>query len=132
MPVKLGMEGLQVGKEFLQGGEMSEVALVDEAAGWAKRLTQQEARGPGDIENAWRRLESRYAIPWRTFWALRYRKPRDLTAAIYQRLKIAYESECERQLRRLEHELEVTRKTAPSHRYVQQVEALVGEVDEQD
>lgn len=91
---------------------MSDAAFVDQAASWAKRLTQNEARGPGDMENAWRRLECRYGVPWRAFWALRYRKPRELSVSIYQRLAAAYAAECERQMRLLRHELEITKAIA--------------------
>ena len=91
---------------------MSEAVFVDEAAEWAKALTRNEARGPGDLENAMHRLEVRYGVPWRTFWALRYRKPEWITALTYQRLRSAYQAECERQMRRYEHELEITKAKA--------------------
>ena len=105
---------------------MTDAAFVDQAEGWAKRLTQSEARGPGDMEPAWRRLEARYGVPWRTFWALRYRKPRDITASIYHRLAAAYSAECERQMRRLQHDIEITRQiTGPSNAAVAQAETVV-------
>lgn len=116
-----------MGKKFLRGETMS-TAFVDEAAAWATKLTQAEARGPGDIENAWRRLESRYGVPWRVFWALRYRKPREIGISAYVRLQQAYRAERERQLRRLEHELAITTATArPSANLVAAVSAVVGE-----
>lgn len=106
---------------------MSDTALVDQAAGWAKALTQREARGPGDIENAWRRLESRYGIGWRVFWALRYRKPTFLTASTFSAIYSAYRAECERQMRKLQNEIETTKAiTGTSHSYVDEISALVG------
>jgi hypothetical protein len=73
---------------------MSDAALLGEATGWAKRLTRAEARGPGDIENAWRRLEARYGIPWRSFWALRYRPPQKqrpgLITLLWSRLRLFF------------------------------------------
>lgn len=108
-------------------GDMSEVEF---AACIARRMTQYEARGPGDMENAWRRLEQRYAIPWRTFWALRYRQPREIARDVYARLEAAYHSECERQRRRLELELEITKaKVGPHSRVVGEVEALLAETE---
>jgi hypothetical protein len=105
---------------------MSDAALLGEATGWAKRLTRAEARGPGDIENAWRRLEARYGIPWRSFWALRYRPPRNLAASTYLRLQAAYRAECERQIKRLEHEVAITKaKTGPDHAAVVKAEAVL-------
>jgi hypothetical protein len=105
---------------------VTDAAVVDIATGWAKRLTQIEARGPGDIENAWRRLEARYGIPWRAFWALRYRPPREMAASIYLRLQAAYSAECQRQIRRLEHEIAITKaKAGADHPAVVAAAALV-------
>jgi hypothetical protein len=102
--------------------------FVDECAEWALALTQRECRGPGDMENAWRRLEARYQVPTTTFWALRYRKPKDILASVYFRLREAYETECNRQIRKLQHELEITKaKAGAAHPVVVSVEALVRE-----
>lgn len=113
-------------KNSSQGKAMTDVAFVDQAEGWAKRLTQSEARGPGDMENAWRRLEARYGVPWRTFWALRYRKPRDITASAYHRLAAAYAAECGRQVKLLRHEIAITKLVAgPDHPAVAASEAVL-------
>lgn len=104
-----------MGKMALRQGSdktMSSTAVVDQAASWAKRLTQSEARGPGDLENAWHRLEARYGIPWRAFWSLRYRKPNEIAASIYLSLCAAYEAECQKQVRKLTHEIAITQAIA--------------------
>jgi hypothetical protein len=117
-----------MGKDLLRERLMTDAAYVDEAAAWAKRLTQAEARGPGDMENAWHRLEHRYGVPWRAFWSLRYRRPREIAASIYLRLQAAYVAECERQMRLHQHELEITRtKAGADHPAVVAAEALAGE-----
>ena len=121
----LPMEDLQVRKSPLRG-DMSDATFVNEAAGWAQGLTHSEARGPGDMANAWRRLEARYGIPWRTFWALRYRKPNEIATSIYARLHDAYRAECERQMRKLAHEIHITKRIAgPDHPAVAQAQAVV-------
>jgi hypothetical protein len=89
-----------------------ENACVEQASTWARALTTTESRGPGDLRNAWRRLEHRYGIPSQAFWSLRYRRPNKITATIWQRLREAYEAECNRQMRRLQHEIEITRQIA--------------------
>lgn len=110
---------------------MADAAYVNEAAGWARTLTQRESRGPGDIENAWRRLEARYGVPATTFWSLRYRKPKDVLASVYFRLRDAYEAECARQMRLLQHELTITKaKAGTSHPVVVAASAVVDEEDE--
>ncbi len=83
-----------------------------DARAWANELVRRESRGPGDMENAMRRLEYRYGINWRTFWQLRYRPPSDVFVGVYLQLKAAYEAECERQERMLRHEREITKAKA--------------------
>ena len=114
-------------KKFLREAQMSDAAYVDQAADWARSLTKIEARGPGDIENAWRRLEQKYGVPARAYWALRYRPPKNIVASIYFGLRAAYEAECARQLRRLQHEFEITKAIRPSHAAVAAAAAVVGE-----
>lgn len=56
------------------------------------------------------RVSVKHNIDRQTLWSLRYRKPRDIMAKAYLRLKAAYEAECDRQEARLAHELEITRQ----------------------
>jgi hypothetical protein len=85
-------------------------AVVSEAAGWAETLLQRTYRGPGDtIEAATYRAEQKYGVPAQTFWALRYRRPKDILASVYRTLQAAYEAECGRQEARLRHELEMAK-----------------------
>ena len=94
----------------------------------AKELVMRESRGPGDMENAMRRLESKYGIPWRVFWSLRYRPPTDVMTGIYRRLLAAYLAECERQERLLRHEIEITKiKAGPDAPAVRAAAARGGE-----
>lgn len=116
-----------MGKKILRSELMSSVH-VEEAAGIAKWLTRREASGPGDMENAWRRLEARYGLPWRMFWALRYRPPRVIASHLYERLRAAYQAERERQMQNLKHEIVITEKIAgPDSAVVHAAKALVGE-----
>jgi len=89
----------------------TQVNTVEQSALWARELTRREARGPGDIESAWHRLARRYGVPFRTFWALRYRPPKTICADLYLRLCAAYQAECERQMRKLAHEIEIAKAT---------------------
>jgi hypothetical protein len=125
-------EGFPVCKNSLRDAQMiSSAAVVNETARLASDLTRQEARGPGDMENAWRRLETKYGVPWRTFWSLRYRRPKEIAATIYLRLQAAYAAECQRQMRRLEHDIAITKaKAGADHAAVRAAEALVGKVEE--
>jgi hypothetical protein len=104
---------------------MSDVAYRDQAAGWARDLIARESRGPGDTENAMRRLEARYGIAFGALWALRYRAPRDIMASVYFRLRAAYDDARERQLRALQHDIIVAKATRPDRNCVRAAEALV-------
>lgn len=110
---------------------MTDAAYIEDARTWANELVRKEARGPGDQERAMRRLEARYGIPWRTFWTLKYRPPTDVFVSIYNRLHAAYEAECERQMRLLKHDIEITKaKAGPSSRAVASAEAFIRSVEE--
>ena len=112
---------------------MSDAAFVDQAADWSKKLTSREARGPGDLENAMRRIETRYGIPFSVQWSLRYRKPKGILSGTFARIRAAYAAECERQVRRLEHEIAITKAiTGPDHSAVHESEAVVGAFYSQD
>lgn len=104
-------------------------AVVDEAAGWAEALLQRTYRGPGDtIEAASYRAEQKYGVPANTFWALRYRKPKDILASIYKTLQAAYEAECGRQEARLRHELELVKalpRTSDREALIAEAEAAI-------
>lgn len=82
---------------------------VATAKNWADALVRRESRGTGDTENAMHRLETRYGIPWRVFWSLRYRPPKDMLVSVFCQLRAAYFSECERQQALLQHEITVAR-----------------------
>lgn len=112
------------------GKIMSDV-FVSNAQDWANELVRRESRGPGDYENAMRRLESRYGIPWQTFWRLRHGRLKDIYVSIYVRLQAAYQAECERQMRLLAHEIEIAKAKGLSHSSsVAKAEALVRSVEE--
>jgi hypothetical protein len=114
MTTVVPLEDLEVCKSPLTENQMSDAAFIDQAAGWSKDLTRLRARGPGDIENAMRAIERDYGIDYWTQWRLRYRKSqiRDIGVSIYMRLHAAYQAECERQMRKMRHEIDITKAIA--------------------
>lgn len=93
---------------------MSDAAYIDQAVGWSKDLTRSHARGPGDIENAMRSVERSYGIDYWTLWRLRYRRNeiKTIGVSVYMRLREAYLAECDRQMRKLRNESEITKAIA--------------------
>ena len=88
-----------------------------------------KARGPGDTENAMRQIEREYGIDYGFLWSLRYRRERlrTISISVYEGIRAAYRAECERQLRKLKHEIEITEHVAgPDHDSVRSAKALVG------
>jgi hypothetical protein len=98
---------LQVCKKGLK---MSDAAYLDQAADWSKHLTRMKARGPGDTENAMRSVAREYNIDYGFLWSLRYRRERlrIISVSVYETIRAAYRAECERQMRKLEHEIRIT------------------------
>jgi hypothetical protein len=116
---------LQVGKKGLR---MSDAAYLDQAAMWSKDLTRMKARGPGDTENAMRQIEREYGIDYGFLWSLRYRRERlrIISVSAYETIRAAYRAECERQMRKLEHELKRTEEiTGPDSNAVRAAKALL-------
>lgn len=111
-------------------GQMTDAAYLDQAALWSKDLTRMRARGPGDIENAMRAIERDYGVDYWFIYQLRYKRDRlkFMSISVYERLKAAYQAECERQLQRLRHEITITEKIAgPDSAVVHAATALVAQ-----
>lgn len=83
-------------------------AEVTQAKAFAGALLRWEARGPGDTENAMRRIARRHGIEYGQLWSLRYRAPKRIWADVLTKITLAYEAERQRQLRALQHETELT------------------------
>lgn len=110
--------------------QMTDAAYLDQAAAWSKDLTRLKARGPGDTENAMRQIEREYGIEYGFLWSLRYRKDRlkRISKAVFDRIEAAYHAECQRQMRKLQHEIVITEKIAGAHsNSVRSAKALLGE-----
>ena len=109
---------------------MSDAAYLDQAASWSKDLTRMKSRGPGDTENAMRRVEREYGIDYGFLWSLRYRRERlkIISISVYESIRAAYREECSRQMRKLENEIIKTEEIAgPDHAAMHAAKALVGE-----
>lgn len=66
-----------------------------------RAMVAREARGPGDIENAMRRIESRYGLEFWTQWGWRYRPPTEIKdRSLIERVRQAYLDMMVRSVRR--------------------------------
>lgn len=87
-------------------------AEVLQAKGLASELLRWESRGPGDTDNALRRIAQRHKIEYGALWSLRYRKPKRIWADVANAIAAAYENERQRQIRKLAHDIAITEATA--------------------
>ena len=113
-----------------KGLPMSDTAYLDQAALWSKDLTRMKSRGPGDTENAMRQIEREYGVDYGFLWSLRYRRERlrIISVSVYETIRAAYRAECERQMRKLEHDIKRTEEiTGADSAAVRAAKALVGE-----
>lgn len=119
-------------KNRLRECKMSDVAYLEEAARWSKDLTRMKSRGPGDTDNAMRAIEREYGIDYWHIWKLRYRfsSLNDIGVSVYMKLQAAYRAECERQLRKLQHEITVTEDVSADSAAVRSAKALVRKMQE--
>lgn len=109
----------------------SDYSGATEARSMALKMLRLEARGPGDLPNAMRRLGRRHGLSWRVFWTLRYRPPPDVFVGVYRKLEAAHRAELERQERLLRHDIEITKlRAGPDHPAIRAAEALVGKDDD--
>lgn len=91
-------------KNFQREKQMSSADL---AIDYARRLINEEARGPGDIEDAMRRLETKTGLGYWTLWGLWNRRRKVVDRDLFNRVRGAYLAVCEKQLARLRHDLAI-------------------------
>lgn len=120
-------------KKCLRKHQMSDVAYVQQAASWAEDLLGWESRGPGDTDNAMRRLSRKTGVSYATYWKLRYRRPKDLGVSVFFKLQAAYEAVRQHQIKRLTDETKTTAALAgPDRASVRAAQALVDAAHVQD
>ena len=93
---------------------MSDAAYLDQAKSLTKEMTRLRSRGPGDTDNAMRDIARDYGIDYGFLWRLRYRREglKIISHSVYECIKAAYRNECEKQMRRLGNEIEITERIA--------------------
>lgn len=77
------------------------------ASEYVRTMIHRESTGPGDCERAMISLEARYHIGFWTLDHLRKRKAKTIDAGVFSRIRAAYLDLCERQVSRLQRELEI-------------------------
>lgn len=111
---------------------MSDAAYLDQAAMWSRDLTRMKSRG-SDTPTAMRQVSRENGIDYGFLWSLRYRrqKLKTISVSVYEAIRLAYRSECERQMRKLENDIRRTEEIAgPDHNAVRAASALVRKNDQ--
>lgn len=96
-------DNLVVETEKKEGNDMSAAVATQ----YVVRLVQSEARGPGDTEGALRRLEAKYGLPYWPLVHLKRGAAKTVEVGLYARIRSAYLDMCERQVRKLQHEIAI-------------------------
>ncbi|MGU3661084.1 hypothetical protein [Methylobacterium fujisawaense] len=88
-------------KKLLRDAQMATAEVVQSKARLSD-LLRWESRGPGDLDNAMRRLSRRHGVEYGTLWSLRYRTPKRIWADVHTAIADAYAKEIERQRGKLD------------------------------
>lgn len=117
-----------------KGQAMSDAAYIADAAKLSRELTRMKASGPGDTENAMRRIEREYGIDFGFLWSLRYRVDRlkIISHSIYLRIKATHAAEIERQTRKMAHDYQITKAAGVKSDFMDSVSALVAETNAEE
>lgn len=87
--------------------ELSTAAAVETAGQYVRRMVATESSGWGDHANAQQRLERRYGIPYWSLEHIRTGRAKTVDAGLFARIRAAYLDLCERQMARLQHEIQI-------------------------
>ena len=89
-----------------------EMSTAVEAQGYVKRMLEIEGSTWGNLSQALKMIERHYGIPYWTLNNLRTGRAKTVEAGLFQRLRGAYFHHCERQIARLQYELEIEKERA--------------------
>jgi len=89
-----------------------EMSTAIEAQGYIKKMLESDGATWGGLSQALERIERRYGIPYWTLNNLRTGRAKTVEAGLFHRLRTAYFDHCERQIARLQHELEMEKERA--------------------
>lgn len=83
------------------------MSSADVATGYVRRMVEKETRGWGDQSNALHRIGDRYGLPFWSLHNLKTGRAKTVEAGLFRRIRGAYLDLCERQVRQLQHEIEI-------------------------
>lgn len=102
---------------------------VAKATEYVRTMVHRESRGPGDIENALRRLEAKYGLPFWSIWHLRKGKAKTVEASLLARIEGAYLDMCKRQATSLLSEIEESGDDVLDQDLVDRLRAILAEME---
>jgi hypothetical protein len=94
------------------------------ATEYVRRMVQQESRGPGDTSSAMARIEQKFGIGYWTFDHLRKGDAKTCDVTLFARIRAAYVAMCERQITRLQHEIQMAKASGDDDLDSLEAEAL--------
>ncbi len=105
---------------------------AEQATMYIRDMIHREASSPGDSEGAMRRLSSRYGLSFWTLDHLRKRKAKTVEAGLFAKIRAAYLAECERQVRKLQEQIQKEKALGNDHlgNLGSEVEVLASRIQE--
>jgi hypothetical protein len=85
-----------------------------QASIYVREMIHREARGPGDYENAMRRIEAKYGVGFWTLDHLRKGKAKTCDVGLYAQIKSAFADHCGAHARRLLKKAEIAQIVEPN------------------
>jgi len=107
------------------------MSSADVATGYVRRMVEKETRGWGDQNSALHRIGDRYRLPFWTLNNLKTGRAKTVEAGLFDRIRAAYLDLCERQVRQLQHEIEIEKakaEDAPFEDLAREAEELAARV----
>ncbi len=99
---------------------------VEAATEYVRKMTKLESSGPGDIDNALRRIADRFGLGFWTLWHLRKGKAKSCDSGLYARIRGSYLDMCAAKASNLLHE--ITIEAAAGHDDNQDLADRLGEI----
>lgn len=83
------------------------MSTAEQATFYVREMALRESRGNGDTQNALQRVCMKYGLSFWPMEHLRRGKAKSVDSELYRKIRKAYVSFCEREIKKLQHEIAI-------------------------